>query len=445
MNRKNIFQIILALSFCTSCNFNTDTNNGNKIPNLIPGSGKSVDTSIVLSVGNVNITGYEFERNLDRFKSEFRQKNSREAGADAIKTWINEFIDNTYLLADAYNKGYDKDKYIDSVIKNARQSLAVQMQLPQFAQMFHISNRDGYVKEQPQQIIDKAQLQFDNNVINALGIRLGTYNYGAHYSFKKGDFKQLLKYPLVSYLSPQGNRLTITVNDFFDYYNTLIVKMDVDNAMDIRKNLEGQVYTLYTYDNAVKAGITQQPLFMLTINNLKNNMIYKKFEATLANDPPVTASEISRIYQLKKNEFTQPTDVTASIYYFVNKHAASAFGGMIRRTGYMPNSQFQGMIKGDRDINVNYKNNHLPDTLKKMIFNMPDGKVSRIIHLANEYVLIKRESSTGSRIQNLDEVKDKVIKIIEDGRIAKNKQIELARLKKIYPLKNNINLNSLIN
>jgi len=68
---------------------------------------EEVGDKIVLSVADVNITEYEFGKNLNAFKTDFIRKNNYNPTSADIKKWIQNFIDRAYLLADAYKKGFD--------------------------------------------------------------------------------------------------------------------------------------------------------------------------------------------------------------------------------------------------------------------------------------------------------------------------------------------------
>jgi len=57
---------------------------------------------IVLKIGKVVITKYEFEKSKNRF-----EKSNPDADKQKLKKWIDEYIDDAYILADAYEKNYD--------------------------------------------------------------------------------------------------------------------------------------------------------------------------------------------------------------------------------------------------------------------------------------------------------------------------------------------------
>ncbi len=88
------FLIIVIILFSFSCSRRKE----NKIPPA---------NKVVLSAGTVNVTEYEFEKNLKRFKDAYRDTANKQPGAVEIKKWIEGFVDRTYFLADAYEKGYN--------------------------------------------------------------------------------------------------------------------------------------------------------------------------------------------------------------------------------------------------------------------------------------------------------------------------------------------------
>jgi hypothetical protein len=73
---------------------------------------------VVLTVGEVRITGYELEKNYNRFKDAFRQRHGRLPGKEETTTWIGEFIDRAWFLADAFEKGYFNDAEVDRAVES---------------------------------------------------------------------------------------------------------------------------------------------------------------------------------------------------------------------------------------------------------------------------------------------------------------------------------------
>jgi hypothetical protein len=82
----NLSLVFLGISFC----FKSD-----------------VSGSIILHIGKVTITEYELEKNLELFRSDLTREKKRTPSDSDVINWINTFIDRTYFLADACDKGYD--------------------------------------------------------------------------------------------------------------------------------------------------------------------------------------------------------------------------------------------------------------------------------------------------------------------------------------------------
>src|SRR5688500_13989578 len=66
----------------------------------------TVSDRIVLTAGPVQITEYEVRKNYLRFQHEYKSRQAHLPGKEAVKDWMEEFTDRTYILADAYDKGY---------------------------------------------------------------------------------------------------------------------------------------------------------------------------------------------------------------------------------------------------------------------------------------------------------------------------------------------------
>lgn len=72
----------------------------------------------VISIGDVIITEYELEKNLNRFIDDYRNLHNTIPGNNDIQEWIQSFIDRTYFLADAYNKGYNEKEEVIQGVKS---------------------------------------------------------------------------------------------------------------------------------------------------------------------------------------------------------------------------------------------------------------------------------------------------------------------------------------
>jgi len=85
--KKNAVMLITSLILLGNCSKHSPTND----------AANSIDTQIVLKIGKVNITGYEYDKALDAFKNTFFQKTGRKPRSADIKNWVNEFINHNYF------------------------------------------------------------------------------------------------------------------------------------------------------------------------------------------------------------------------------------------------------------------------------------------------------------------------------------------------------------
>ena len=87
---------------------------------------KSKYEEVILEVGNIQITRYEFEKNYHRAFSVSPEENNQSFTETDQKKWINDFIDNTYFLADAYQKGYLTDERVNDDVNHMAKYILIQ-------------------------------------------------------------------------------------------------------------------------------------------------------------------------------------------------------------------------------------------------------------------------------------------------------------------------------
>lgn len=85
-----------------------------------------ISDQIILKVGDIEITEYEFEKNLEKFRQGYQNKYKQNVPPDSIKEWINEFINETIILANAWHQGYYQNKEINEFVENYARKILVQ-------------------------------------------------------------------------------------------------------------------------------------------------------------------------------------------------------------------------------------------------------------------------------------------------------------------------------
>lgn len=79
----------------------------------LPAAAIPVSDRIVLTVGPVHITEYEVRKNYVRFQQEYKSSHGHLPGKDPVDDWVREFGDRTYILADAWDKGYFEKREVN--------------------------------------------------------------------------------------------------------------------------------------------------------------------------------------------------------------------------------------------------------------------------------------------------------------------------------------------
>lgn len=77
---------------------------------------EEISDKIVIQVGNISITEYEFRKNLPPDLLEKPQSKS-------YKKWLDDYIDDIYLLNDAYNKKYDTLSSVRKTLENSAKEM----------------------------------------------------------------------------------------------------------------------------------------------------------------------------------------------------------------------------------------------------------------------------------------------------------------------------------
>jgi hypothetical protein len=241
--------------------------------------------------------------------------------------------------------------------------------------------------------------------------------------FDKNDLAAVLSRTLFTYHI--ANTLTeIPVARFIEYYNTLPIRKVIRDVDGMVFYIEAMVYDEYAFEKAGQLGITSELKFLLDKENYKRNVIWAAYEnKELKKGITVSGDELLKKYEELKNSFTEPTDVTVSVYGFADRMAASAAAMNIKsKRMELQNLKSETLYL---HTSINYKNDRVNEVMMPSYFN---GK----------FVVVIKESEAGKRIKTLPEVKTEIIKKIENEKLEDKKQIYLKRLKTIYPLKNEI-------
>ena len=420
-----------------------------------------VYSTVVLQVGDLKLTQYEFEKNYNIFKSVYRQQHQNVPDSGAVKNWINEYIDNQYLLADAYAKGYDKDSFVVKRTESMARFMVSQPKGLLDQELVSGTKNDNFTSQNKQEALNvklaeekKLLNKHNNDILREAKVKINRVNlysfanmlkpYKDLHIFQKSNFRPIVNTTLLLYKYDGENKL-ITVGNFMDYYNLLPARYPIESAETIRYYLEGMVIDDYDYKEAKDLGITEKPQFLLDKKNYANSLISKRYaDKQLKYDTVIAVDELQALYNKQKNKYTAPAVMTASIYYFdIRKDAFNVLVGLSRKDKGI---QFQPANVQDFKKHIKVTSNtNIADTIKNALYNLKIDQVSRPITLSSGYAIAIKETATGQRYKTLSEVKPVLTQQILNERLnLKQKQV-VAQLKKIFRLNNHINYNKYYN
>jgi len=410
---------------------------------------------VVLKIGNHEVTRYEFEKNYKIFQSMYRQQHRTTPDSIATKSWISEFIDKQYLLADAYAKGYDKDKFVVERTQSMTRLMISQpkgllyqelvsklgndnftIQDKQKAQKTKLEEEQKILMQHNEEVMKASEQKINGIILYKLANDLKQYNDVHH--FNKDEFKTMLNDILISYQF-NGDKRNVTVAQFMDYYNMLPAKYPIENAETIRYYLEGMVVDDYDYQEAEKLGITKKPEFILNKRNYANSLISNRYEKVELNyDTIITPNEFKTLYNKEKKKYIVPVKLVASLYYYTNrKDAFNALVAFSRRNN-TPSIPPVTAKFADKHTIITV-NTAIADTIKNALYSLRIGQVSRPIPVDNGYAVAIKESESGQRLKLQKELEPLFTQQIRNERLRLRKEQVIMSLKKKYKLQDHIN------
>ncbi len=282
-------------------------------------------------------------------------------------------------------------------------------------------------------------------VLKALKNKLA--QYGPLQAFDKNKFSELLSLPAITY-SCNRKKNTVTTAAFMDFYNNLPLKKEIGTIEAVVMYLHAYVQDDYNYRKAEELGITHDLQFRLDKNNYKKTVIENLYETNeLKAAIEVTDQEVRDRYENRKQDFVQATEAIVSMLVFDTRNHAMA-GRLAFRSepgksdlaaiDIIDTAHLKGILHKDLHRQLQYNDLSLPDTVRKVIFSMPVGEMSRPVPFNDHYMVIIKKSESGRRVQLLAEVKDILWKEIIEEKCKKKKQEQVKELKEKYRLRNNL-------
>lgn len=381
---------------------------------------------VVLQTGKISITEYELEKNFHLFLSDFTREKGARPTDSAIANWIHAFIDRTYFLADACNKGYDTAADVNKWVESMAH--------------YVVSKPDGLLSKQLQQeqagfaASVKAQSQITINT--PVWAKLISYLKQAATSQSNNEYTA--GDPFVLFWYKRGDTVQpVTTTRFMKYYNTLPLRKEMVQEEALHYYANEFVYDQYAWDKAEADGITRSWQFRLDENNYRNNVMWARYEnIEMRSGITVSEEELRNRYEADKDSFNLATDVVVSAYSFNNRQ--EAISAIINiRTG-KTSEMGSGLQPVYTHKSIHYREALFSDSIRNVVFSMKRPGFVMSFSYNGKFVIIIKEAEQGRRVANLPEVRLQLIKVISAEKLAEKEKEELQRLKKLFTSTNTI-------
>jgi hypothetical protein len=428
---------------------------------------------IVLKIGNVSITKYEFEKNYRAFLTADRNNT---ISLNKKREWINTYVDKIYFLADAYKKGYLKDKRIDTDVERMAKHIITQPyglyeektlfndikitedEIEEICSKRNQQINDGIRKNITDELMSKKKAELrqihmeelkkklniaiDNNMVNKfINILQNDKQYTNNNRIDKTLFAK--EYGTLFNYNENGKQRQIRVNEFIDYFNNCILKYPLKDEKSIRFYIESMPVEELYYQNALKIGLDKEIKYKMDKRNYRNNVIYYYYEKEcLTNKIQIADNELLDFYHGHINLFKDSNELKITSFYFNTADDAEKGRSILQKsTGGNFNNEINNLIKnyGLVDYKIGEKiNNDKLFQINKIIDNLNADDYSKPIEINGKYLIIKKENTHGIQISPFPDVKDEIKEMIFEKKLSEIKAVKLSEIKQEFGIKDNI-------
>lgn len=286
-------------------------------------------------------------------------------------------------------------------------------------------------------VMREAEIILNNVVVEQLEDHLRSK--GAINRFDETMFNDLRSRPIFTY-HINGKQEQVSAAEWMDYYNDIPMRQELLPGPQLKSYLELMVYDEYAYRKAAELGITMEPGFILDRENYKKNIVWFIYEREeLMKSINITEDDIKKTYESNKQQYTEATDALVSVFHFASRREAiQGIPGI--REAILDSSVKMKAKKIEWHKSVHYKDGFFNDSIVSVIFSMKDGDISGPLYTGQDFVIIHKGPETGSRIKDLNELRQAITKQLKEERLAEKKRLYLQHLKKKYPVHNEIEM-----
>ena len=412
----------------------------------VKNNSSKIDTSTVIKIDSLEITQYEFDKNLNRYKKSYLSSHDKKPGQNKITRWKKKYLDERYLLSYLYKNDFDqKDFVILQVNSMARRILTQRSGL---VEKYYLNK--GYTRKEFNNLIkDNTDVTLLNNkckkFLNNFPDEL-VKNYLPDYridsiarEFQEMNINALMQYDLI------GTKHTFTVKDFFKNYNSSVLKPIIYTREDLNDFLRNFVRTEYIMTLADSLGLQNKKKFQLNKKNYKNKTMNNLFENKYLWDSlTVEESEIKNYYKNNKESLSKADTAIIDVFRFDSlqkaKYAWQKLAVMEAKNDSITKALYN--IPGLQNFNlhtpVTRKTGEYPKEILYKIFSLEQNRLSEPLKVNNSAIIIYKLNEKGTTIPKMEEVKKQIINKIKKNKIQKIENKIIAKAKNKYKISQEI-------
>ena len=404
--------------------------------------------SIAIRVGSIVIPQDYFESKLKRHLQQQRKDLAGGVTREEADAYARLYIDECYLLAEAYEMGYDKDPMVERYTENFIRLVVLQQ--GGFFELKYLEDKgvDATAVKNPhsearkvleahnEQIIEKAApILYDSNVaVFADKVR----TQGDATLSQKEAYAAIRNLPLQAY-SYKGERIVVTVGDFIEYFDSLPLRANISGRPAILRHLRQIVLDLYNYDEAKSMGVLESDRVAKNRYLFRNDNILSMFiEREIMPGIIVTDEEVRNVYNQRKSTLTKSSKSKSTVLQFEKKIdayvAMSAINAQTKNHAPVDTLTLRGLVEKKEDFILAAGSELFDPETTEGLLKMPVGNTSLPIEVSDRYYLVRKTADLEEVPVTFEEVKEQFRNEIMQQKIEDKKNKLLGKLKKKYPL-----------
>jgi len=284
-------------------------------------------------------------------------------------------------------------------------------------------------------IDDQANIFFCNDNLSQFMDRAITINDFS--TIDKKAFFNLIELELMRY-SYKGEVYSVTVSEFIDYYNDMLIKNNLYRLDDLKLSLKEIPYEKYLYDMAKELGFTNDSFLIMRMETfLHKEMIMKYVEKYFHSDIEINDQKLNTYYNKNILKFSGPNKIITTVIFFDNPGNAINSTPLINNLSddQISKIKVRGMLSYCPNSVITYSDTiKYPRSAIQQLYSLRENEISSPFFCDGKTLLFIKRKDFGSYPKPFEFVRETLIRNIlkEETNIQKLRNIR--DLKQKYKL-----------